>query len=334
MAKFKRTRGKMKQPVRTVIYGQEGCGKTTLAAQWPEPLFIDTENGSNQLDVERLEPPTSWQMMLDEIDDVLADPEGVKTLVIDTIDRAETMLSTQLIKEDGKGKSIETIAGGYGKGPKMLAERVQRDLLNRLDKLIAKGINIVLVAHSVIQRFSPPDADPYDRWETNLSKYTSPIYKQWADLLIFCEFQTIVTKDDDTKRSMAQGGRRRVMHCNHTATYDGKNRYGLDKEEYPLDYKILKPIIDGQVEKKPERTQLDINAENKGIVDADNPIETTAYEAVLKKLEEAGITEEQFLEFMNARGYGDDQVQYSENLMQSVLDSIDATIKVIKKGEK
>ena len=32
-------------PRRTLIYGQHGVGKTTMAAQWPEPILLPTEDG-------------------------------------------------------------------------------------------------------------------------------------------------------------------------------------------------------------------------------------------------------------------------------------------------
>ena len=41
------TRGKITKAVKCVIYGPEGIGKSTFAAQFPNPLFIDTEGSTN-----------------------------------------------------------------------------------------------------------------------------------------------------------------------------------------------------------------------------------------------------------------------------------------------
>ena len=38
--------GRLKKPVKAVLYGLEGTGKSTLAAQTPNPLFLDTEGGT------------------------------------------------------------------------------------------------------------------------------------------------------------------------------------------------------------------------------------------------------------------------------------------------
>ena len=59
------TRGKIQTAQKIVLYGPEGIGKTTFASRFPEPLFIDTEGSTRQLDVARLPKPTSWQFMMD-----------------------------------------------------------------------------------------------------------------------------------------------------------------------------------------------------------------------------------------------------------------------------
>ena len=83
--KFNITKGKIPSAVRLCAYGSEGIGKSTFASKFPEPLFIDTEGGTKQLDVSRFPTPETWQELLDEIDAVIEEPEICRTLVIDTI---------------------------------------------------------------------------------------------------------------------------------------------------------------------------------------------------------------------------------------------------------
>lgn len=45
--KFQITRGLIVKPQKVVVYGPEGIGKTTFAADFPDPLFIDTEGSTN-----------------------------------------------------------------------------------------------------------------------------------------------------------------------------------------------------------------------------------------------------------------------------------------------
>ena len=54
-------RGKITRPQKVVIYGPEGVGKSTLAGQTPEPVFLDTEGGTHHLDVARLDAAATWE---------------------------------------------------------------------------------------------------------------------------------------------------------------------------------------------------------------------------------------------------------------------------------
>ena len=61
------TKGKIPSPLKVVLYGVEGIGKSTFASQFPAPLFIDTEGSTKNLDIARFDKPTSWQMLLQEV---------------------------------------------------------------------------------------------------------------------------------------------------------------------------------------------------------------------------------------------------------------------------
>ena len=70
MSKYAITSGVQDSPVKTVLYGPEGIGKSTFASHFPDPVFIDTEGGTKRLNVKRLPQPTSWAMLLDEVAEV------------------------------------------------------------------------------------------------------------------------------------------------------------------------------------------------------------------------------------------------------------------------
>ena len=46
--------GKEKRPLKIVVYGPEGIGKSTFASQFPDPLFIDTEGGTSNLNIRQI----------------------------------------------------------------------------------------------------------------------------------------------------------------------------------------------------------------------------------------------------------------------------------------
>ena len=88
------TKGKIDRALKVVAYGSEGIGKTTFAAAFPEPLFIDTEGGTAHMDVRRIDKPQSWEELLSIVNEVAADPNVCKTLVLDTADWARSTSRT------------------------------------------------------------------------------------------------------------------------------------------------------------------------------------------------------------------------------------------------
>lgn len=75
--------GKIDRAVKTVVYGSEGIGKSTFASRFPDPLFIDTEGGTAQMDVRRVEKLQTWEELITIVNEVAATPDICKTLVID-----------------------------------------------------------------------------------------------------------------------------------------------------------------------------------------------------------------------------------------------------------
>lgn len=240
-------RGKIACAKKVLIYGPEGIGKSTFAARFPEPLFIDTEGSTKELDVARMSAPLSWAMLLQQIDYVKQHADICRTLVIDTLDWAEQMCVRCICDKHGKS-GIEDF--GYGTGYVYAKEEFGR-LLNSLEEVIRGGIHVVLTAHAQMRKFEQPDEmGSYDRWELKLGKkttsQTSPLVKEWADMVLFANYKTFsVAADDKGKKHKAQGGSR-VMYTAHHPCWDAKNRHGLP-DEMPFDYAGIAHIIEAPV---------------------------------------------------------------------------------------
>lgn len=236
------TKGKQARAQRVVIYGTEGIGKSTLAAQFPDPVFIDTEGSTSNMDVKRFGKPTSWTMLMNEIAFVKANPGCCKTLVIDTVDWAEQLCVEHVCAFHGK-KGIEDF--GYGNGYTYVREEMGR-LLNKLQELVDSGVHVVLTAHSQLRKFERPEEEgAYDRYELKLGKktgsQTSPLIKEWADIVLFCNYQLMVVKSE-TNKAKAYGGER-FMYTTHHPAWDAKNRHGLPPK-LPMDYASIAHIFE------------------------------------------------------------------------------------------
>ena len=254
---MKITKGKQTRPQRVVIYGVESVGKTTFAAQFPNPLFLDIEGGTAHLETDRVEI-NSWAELNAALKEVAN--TDYQTVVIDSADWAERLCVEELLASTKK-TSIEDF--GYGKGWVQVAERMSR-LLTALDSLIAIGKHVVLLAHSKVQRVEPPDLmTAYDRYELKMSKQSSPLVKEWADELWFFRFKTKVVESENGK-AKGTGGKQRIILTTHSAAYDAKTRSGL-AEELPLEWDSVAHLFATNATPKAqsEPAVVVINAEHK-----------------------------------------------------------------------
>ena len=263
-------RGKIPCAKKTVIYGPEGIGKSTFASKFPDPVFIDTEGSTRDMDVGRLPVPTSWNMLLEEVKYVIQNPSVCKTLVIDTADWAEQLCSAGICDKYQK-TGIEDF--GYGKGYVFLQEEFGH-LLNLLSELAEqKGIHVVLTAHAKMRKFEQPDEmGAYDRWEMKLSKNVSPMVKEWADMVLFANYKTHVIKVDG--KNKAQGGQR-VMYTTHHSCWDAKNRYGLP-DEVPFSYDAIAHVLGTSDETQTEVRNTFPTSQNHPDASAAQPAAETA----------------------------------------------------------
>ena len=240
MSKYAITSGTIAAPVKTVLYGPEGIGKSTFAAQFSAPVFIDTEGGTKRLNVARLPAPTSWAMLLDEVAEVSRGNVPCGTLVIDTADWAER-LCIDAVCTRAKVKGIEDF--GYGKGYTYAKEEFGK-LLDALEEVLNTGHNVVVLAHAAITKFEQPDAvGNYDRWSMKTSKQVAPLLREWCDMLLFANYKTVVEKAGSAlnAKNKASGGRR-VLYTSHHPCWDAKNRFGLP-EELPFEYASIAACI-------------------------------------------------------------------------------------------
>ena len=255
--------GKEKRPLKVVIYGPEGIGKSTFASKFPDPLFIDTEGGTSNLDVRRIKCNKSWDELLLIVKEVIKNPTICKTLVLDTADWSET-LCINAVTEKYRKNNIEDF--GYGKGYVYLLDEYTK-LLTLFDQVIEAGINVVITAHAKPRKFElPEEQGAFDRYEMKLTKQVAPVIKEWSDALFFTNYKIYVVTTESNRRK-AQGGKR-VLYTTHNPTYDAKNRFDLP-EELELDFKSIAHLFEGleQPVKEPELS-LTVQRLNKMIVDA------------------------------------------------------------------
>ncbi len=269
------TRGIQNKPIKAVVYGPEGVGKTTFASQFPDPLFVDIEGSTTRMDVARTDTPTSLAMLLGILTEIRDHNPGCKTVVIDTADWAER-LCFKTVLDKYKKTGIEEF--GYGRGYTYVYEEFG-GILNLLNDIADRGVNVVLTAHAAIRKFEQPDEmGSYDRWEMKM--INSPkcnvcaMIKEWADLVLFANYKTtVISVDKEGKKNKARGGQR-VMYTTHDPCWDAKNRFGL-APELPFDFAQIAHIF-GQTVPSSNMQQPTASANSEMIQKAVTPAAPTS----------------------------------------------------------
>ena len=239
------------QPKRILIYAKEKEGKTTLAAGAPAPIFICPEDGlpPELSHIPHFPQPDGGWVFEDVVDAVRAlvdgaakartakEPFQYQTLVLDTADWIEPLIWKSLFERHG-WTGIED--PGFGKGY-VAALDEWRKLIVELEQLRAVGIDLVILAHSVVRAFKDPESEGFDRYELTLHKSAAGLLKQWVDAILFLKSEigvvpTEAGKPKSRKRGVATGAR--ILHTDVGGAFDSGNRWSLPPE-------ILIPAIGG-----------------------------------------------------------------------------------------
>jgi len=219
--------GVQMKPLRCVITGHEGVGKTTLAAGAPDPLFVTTEDGLGLIDAPTIatDSHAKTNAILDEL---ISEEHSYRSLVFDAIDGEEPNVFAAICEAGGK-KSIGDF--GFNKGY-VQADDYWTRFFHKLDHLrAARGMNIVIISHVSANHIDDPVIGTYVRYEPNLHKRTVPILTKWADVIGFlAPMRSARDEGDDTKNRtvrVATNSYQRFLHVSDDGRYIAKNRFGL-----------------------------------------------------------------------------------------------------------
>lgn len=278
---MKINKGRRVAPRRVLFYGIAGIGKSTWASKAPSPIFLNVEDGLDDIDCESTQPLRSVAEVIDAVNWLVTNEHKYKTAVIDSLDWVEKLIHKEIATEAGK-KTIADIdfAKGYER-----AEPVWRNLLDFLSGLRSRGMAVIILAHSRVQKFTHPELGPYDRYVPDLyvnSKGEGPVNSimEWCDEILFASYRTYTRTEGKgvTAKNFATGGTDRYVRTKESAACVAKNRLGLPDEidmefatyaqyvraayaqaKQPTSGNIEGIVVDGS--SKPNRVPEDLKAE-------------------------------------------------------------------------
>lgn len=216
--------GVQKRPLRMVLYGVEGIGKTLFASNAPSPIFLGSEDGFGTIDAARFPAPQSWSDVRAAVNELATQAHEFKTLVIDTADWIEPLVFADICARAGKA-NVE--AFGFGKGYVIAVDEGWRPLLAQLEELGRKGMHVIILAHAKAENHQPPDGEAYERWTLKIDKRAGGLLKEWCDTLLFANWGGAIV-DKSGKKARAIGERYRALYTESSSgAFEAKNRFGL-----------------------------------------------------------------------------------------------------------
>jgi hypothetical protein len=230
------SRPKADRPIIATLFGEGGMGKTTLAAMFPAPVFIRTEDGTASIadhpDALLFPVAQSTGDVFDAIEALATQDHDRKTVVFDSVTQYEKIAIREILDDEPnpKAKNMAAAHGGYGKAFGMLDKKHQ-DLREAVEWLATdKGMNVVFLAHATVEELDLPDVDKYSRYTIQLHKNRQydcvHHYSNNVDLVAFIRLKTMLRGASGEKKRALSDGEREII-CFPVASNVSKNRFGI-----------------------------------------------------------------------------------------------------------
>ncbi len=236
-------RGRVEVPIKVLVYGTDGVGKSTFAAGAPSPFFITLDDRTFDLDIARSNPkPQTFSDVLGWFRVLENEKHDYKTVVIDPVSWLEPLINLQITGDPNM--PISKWDGGYGRGSDAVVDQV-RIFVAAAERLWSRGMNVIMTAHCTVKKFNDPAGPEYDRYEVALDKRAAGVLKQWSDFVLFAKHEAIAQIGDaKTKRVRGQATGRHVAYTKWTAAYDAKfTGSGPTSGEMPLSWRAFEDAV-------------------------------------------------------------------------------------------
>jgi Holliday junction resolvasome, helicase subunit len=233
-------------PPRILFYGPPGIGKTTIASEFPAPVFLQIEDGTpGDTELDSFGKLDTFEQVMGYLEVLYNEDHEFQTVVIDSVTELQRLVFAETgARGDDEGKTYERIEDfPYGKGY-VYAMAVWSDFLQGLDMLRRdRGMTVVLIAHSIVGSFNDPESPAYDQYQLAIHASAKNnadhrgLIERDMDAIILMK-KNVATKGEDKRgaattkektvvRTRATGGDTILLHTVGKPAFTAKNRYGM-----------------------------------------------------------------------------------------------------------
>lgn len=171
-------KGIRKVPLKALIYGPNGVGKSHFAKDFPEPIYMDIEGNLDHLNLNK-QRIRSWEEAKDFVLFLSEEKHPYKTLVVDSLDQLQSYAAPVACRAVG----IKNINEGYGKGVVQLVGLFE-GFRTACDVLFEeKHMNLIFIAHSKIQRVQDLEQGARDITTPSPNDRVSSLFLDWCNLV-------------------------------------------------------------------------------------------------------------------------------------------------------
>ena len=232
-------KGRKPSPLKGIIYGENGIGKSTFCAGFKNPVFLDLEGNIDHLDCHK-QALSTYQEALEFLDLLTKEEHDFKTVVVDSLDILEQMIWTQICQQHG-WKSI--VEGAYGAGFTQALE-LWNYFKQKLSELrLAKKMNVLLIAHEEQRKRHDPSKGEYYRTELRLQSKAQGLLFDWVDFILYATLDFIIVEQSGPFNKVSKQVRtksdKRVLYTNlEDKGFIAKNIFNLPLK-LPLESKAF-----------------------------------------------------------------------------------------------
>lgn len=223
-------------PPLVTVYGGAKTGKTTLASEFPNPLYVRTGEGERApsgVSMKSFGVSDTYNEVLDQIAYMLEAEHDRQTFVLDALDGLELHIRAEACARNGWANIEEP---GYGRGYQA-EQAIWHEFIKEVLKLKKAGFYVVLISHVKVKTEPGVTTDSYPRYRLNLRDDAGSAIADASDLIGFLHQRVSIKKEDvgfKKTNNRGEGGGELVLAVQERPGYIAGNRYDIPKLTLPF----------------------------------------------------------------------------------------------------